>query len=200
MRNVDDTLAYYKAHRPGALNWPFNPDGQCLKVCRWARDIGAMYPSALSAQINTPAKYRVYDLSKVKRGMVMYYDDPRDSNPYGHIVTCLGRDKGGNILTWTNSVDSNDVCVVRAAYFPSRWGDKFQFAATWLNGRELDTGRPVGASTATTVQKRRFENLKHAIEDIKEAIELNKKQGNDRLVAALERDLKALQETLREFT
>jgi hypothetical protein len=196
MRNVDEALKYYQDHRNA---WPFDPDGQCLKICRTARDIDAMFPTALSAQHGTPEQYRVYSLNDVKRGMVMYFDDPNDSNPFGHIVTCLGRDKEKFLLTWTNDAAPNVLRIVYASFFPRMWGDQFQFAATWLNGVELDTGRVTTAATDPEPKKRKLRNIEHAISDIQRAIAHQKRQGHDRLVAALQRDSNALLETLKEF-
>jgi hypothetical protein len=76
--------------------------------------------------------------------MDLYFDDPHDSNPFGHIVTMIGRVKGydpdslDDVLVRTNSVVSGRVVVVRASYFKAHWGDAFQFGAFWLNGFELD--------------------------------------------------------------
>ena len=141
MRKTPEVIAWYKDNYsyPGSLS--FNPNGMCLMICRTARGINSMYPSAKAAQDATPEQYRVRDISKIKRGMVMYFDDPRDSNPYGHIVTVVGRVKGedrgslSSLLVRTNSVVSNQIVVVRADYFGRYWGDTYQFAATWLNGQ-----------------------------------------------------------------
>src|SRR5690606_26354864 len=90
------------------------------------------------AQEATPREHRIYDLDKVKRGHVMYFDDPNDSNEFGHIATCSGRDKHGNILTWSNDVRVyGGVDLVRATFYPQYWGDRFVFASDWLNGELL---------------------------------------------------------------
>lgn len=122
----------------------FNPDNMCLKVCRTARGIPSVYPSAKTAQDATPVEHRVKSVRELRRGMVLYYDHPADSNRFGHVVTMVGRVKRGNpdalsdILVETNSVKSGELVVVRGDYFPRYWGDPFQFGATWLNGVELD--------------------------------------------------------------
>jgi hypothetical protein len=74
--------------------------------------------------------------------MVMYFDDPRDGNKFGHIVTVAAVPAGGakhlsDITVWTNSVTDNRVVKVKADYFPRHWGDGFVFASTWLNGEAL---------------------------------------------------------------
>jgi hypothetical protein len=92
----------------------FDPNGMCLRICRTARDIGPVYPSAVVAQNATPAAHRVYGVADVRRGMVVYYDDPNDSNPYGHIVTVVGRDRDADpdslssLLVRSNSVVSHE--------------------------------------------------------------------------------------------
>jgi len=143
MRDWRETLEWYRNNQTGA-QIGFDPDGMCLKVCRTARDIGSYYATAKLAQDATPQEHRVHQVADLRRGMVLYFDTVGDSNPYGHIVTMIGRVKGGNkdslddILVETNSVKANEVVVVRASYFGQHWGDKFQFGATWLNGQVLD--------------------------------------------------------------
>jgi hypothetical protein len=153
MRNYEETLQWYKTHQTTS-QIGFDPDGMCLKICRTARGIGSRYGSAKKAQDATPANHRVHKIANLRKGMVIYYDDPNDSNKFGHIVTMVGRAKGGDrnnlhdILVETNSVKANEVVVVHGDYFPKNWGDKFQFGATWLNGMVLDV-----PSSATAVQK-----------------------------------------------
>lgn len=143
MRDYKGALAWYKKNSTTA-KIGFNPNGMCLKVVRTARDIPARYPTAKKAQDATPRKHRVHKVRDLRRGMVLYYDDPNDSNWAGHIVTMIGRVKGfdpdslHDILVETNSVKSGKVVVVRGDYFEKHWGDAFKFGATWLNGYELD--------------------------------------------------------------
>lgn len=144
MHDWRETLGWYDDHQT-ADEIGFDPDGMCLKICRTARDIPARYPDAKTSQDNTPKEYRVYDVAKLRRGMVLYFDDPNDSNRFGHIVTMIGRVKGfkdwsnlDDVLVETNSVVANQVVIVRASYFKQHWGDDFKFGATWLNGFELD--------------------------------------------------------------
>lgn len=142
---VTQTLNWYNRE---ATSPPFDPDGMCLKVCRTARNIGSAYPSAKKAQDATPAKNRITRIRDIKPGHVMYFDTVGDSNPYGHIVTVVGRVKGvdpdslSSLVVWTNSVKANQLVKVRADYFPRYWGDKFTFASDWLNGVALDMGAP----------------------------------------------------------
>jgi hypothetical protein len=138
----------------GAIEWyrenqttheiGFNPDGMCLKVCRTARLIAAQHLTAKMSQDATPKEHRVHKVADLRKGMVLYFDDPNDSNTAGHIVTMIGRVKGfdpdslHDILVETNSVKSGELVVVRGDYFQEHWNDKFQFGATWLNGHVLD--------------------------------------------------------------
>lgn len=143
MRDFRQALQWYRDKRSTA-RIGFNPDNMCLKVCRTARDIPAVYPTAKEAQDHTPQRHRVHRVRDLRRGMVLYFDDPNDSNRAGHIVTMIGRvpgfdpDKLSDILVETNSVRSGQITTVRGDYFQRYWGDAFQFGATWLNGRELD--------------------------------------------------------------
>lgn len=138
-----ETLEWYRTHQT-AREIGFNPDGMCLKVCRTARKIGPKYLSAKNAQDATPAKDRVKQVSMLRKGMVLYFDDPKDSNKAGHIVTMIGRVKDGdvndldNVLVETNSVKKGELVVVRASYFKKYWGDSFQFGADSLNGVQID--------------------------------------------------------------
>lgn len=154
-RSVAEALSWYNRE---ATSPPFDPDGMCLKVCRTARNIGSMYPSAVKAQNATPARHRISRIRDIKPGHIMYFDTVGDSNPYGHIVTVVGRVKGvdvdslSSIVVWTNSVKANQLVKVRADYFPRYWGDRFVFAADWLNGVKLDMGAVVAPPPAPVVK------------------------------------------------
>jgi len=193
MRNVAGVKAWYQDNKTSP---PFDPDGQCLKVVRYARDIGPMYPSAISAAYATPKEHRVYDWADIRSGMIGFFDDPNDGNPYGHVVTFHARTKDKRGLTWTNSVKDNQLVLVYANYFPRYWGDAFLFAATWLNGQALSFPNKPQPKPKPT---RTLENLQHAIKDLQDMIAHHRKKGNLRLVHALQRDLEHLRETLKEF-
>lgn len=206
MRDTRETLQWYRDHETtGQLG--YNPDGMCLKICREARGLPSRYPSALAAQLATPAKHRIRQVSEITRGMVVFYDDPKDSNPYGHIVTVVGRVKGANrselssLLVRTNSVRSGRVVVVRGNYFPVRWGDEFQFAATWLNGYELDLEHPAGGKRVDRPPlTKKAPRLREAIKELEASREYHEKKGHDRLVRALSRDIQAIRQTIRDFS
>lgn len=190
-RDTNATLAWYRRYD---TNPPFDPDGMCLKICRTARNIGPMYPSAISAQVATPDRFRVQRVRDVRRGMVMFFDDPHDSNPYGHIVTVAGRAKGvdprhlRSLIVWTNSVRTNQIVAVRADYFPRHWGDEFQFAATWLNGVRLDLPNPPRPPHLGST-------FQHAIEDLQRSRDWHKRHGHTRIVNALNRDIEELRQS-----
>jgi hypothetical protein len=143
MRSWRDVLEWYRSHQTGS-QIGFDPDGMCLKICRVSAGLPSLYPSAKEAQDATPEKHRVRRVRDLRRGMKLFYDDPNDSNRFGHIVTMIGRVKGADldslhdVLCETNSVKANEVVVVRGDYFPRHWGDPFVFGATWLNGQEID--------------------------------------------------------------
>ena len=209
MRDTDATVAWYRTHET-ASQLGYDPDGMCLKICREARGIAAKYPSALSAQVATPAKYRIHRVEDIRRGRVVYFDDPNDSNPFGHIVTVVGRGPETNpsslssLLVRTNSVKANEVVVVTGDYFQRHWGDEFQFAATWLNGLELiDFHRepaPEPEPEPEAPLSPKAPNLRAAIKELQEAVEYHRAKGNARLVRALRRDIEAIRQTIRDFS
>lgn len=143
IRTWVETLLWLKGHRT-THELGFNPDGLCLKVTRLARNIPAKYLTAKEAQDNTPQEHRVYDVADLRRGMAVFFDDPRDSNRAGHVVTMVGRvrdfdiDRLEDCLFDTNSVKSGEIVTVRGDYFGVHWGDHFRFGATMLNGVEID--------------------------------------------------------------
>lgn len=164
MRDFKGAVQWYRDNQTTS-QIGFNPDGMCLKVCRTARDIPSMYPSAKAAQDATPQEHRVHRIADLRKGMVLYFDDPNDSNTFGHIVTMIGRVRGADldslhdIIVETNSVKSGELVKVRADYFVNWWGDTFQFGATWLNGQELDVHVPkvVGANRIENFRESRPE-------------------------------------------
>lgn len=183
MRNWKGALEWYRTHqRTSQIG--FNPNGMCLKVCRTARDIPARYPTAKAAQDATPKAHRVTKVADLRKGMVLYYDDPRDSNRAGHIVTMVGRVKGYNpnalsdILVETNSVKSGELVVVRGDYFPKYWGDPFVFGATWLNGYVLD----FNGSEKKVKKKTRVSRARNLLE---KALKRAEKKGKAKRAAKL---------------
>lgn len=201
MRNVEQTVQWYKDNEvwPGSIG--FDPDGMCMKICRTARALPAMYPSALSSQLATPTAHRIIRVEDITRGMVGYFDDPNDSNPFGHVVTWVGRVKSsdrsdiGTLLARTNSVYPNRIVVVRGDFFERNWGDDYQFSATWLNGQTL-TG--VGKKPKPRrIQK--LTALNEALETLDKVIEKNKKAGNERFANALVRDRNRIKKAINQF-
>lgn len=192
MNDTEETMAFLQRAGAGPLIWK----AKCLMLARKARDIPAFYPSAITAQIATPIKHRITDLSKVKRGMVMYYDDPKDSNPFGHIVTVAGRTSDGEIVVWSNDIlRTGGVNKVPANIFPAKWGDDFQFASDWLNGQVLDLPDTKPKPALVLSKDKR---IKRAIESL-EALRDENKGAHPRVVKALNRDLKELKETYNKF-
>lgn len=165
MHDLHETMQWYRDNDTTA-EIGFNPDGMCQKVCRTARDLPAVYSTAKRSQDATPKEHRFYKVADWRKGMVLYVDDPNDSNAAGHIVTIVGRVKGfdpdnaHDVLVKTNSVLSGRLVVVRADYFTDAWGDKIQFASDWLNGAVLDVFArqekpPVGLAQVENFQESR---------------------------------------------
>jgi hypothetical protein len=201
-RDVDGTIGWYRANEAWPAAIGFDPDGMCMKICRTARNIGPGAASALVSQNMTPPEFRVHQINKIKRGMVGYFDDPNDSNPFGHIVTFVARikdadpDSLSSLLVRTNSVVSNKLVVVRADFFGKHWGDSFQFAGTWINGVPLifpEEQPPPAPRPLLT--KRGTDRLREILEMYDGLIEQH--QDDERLVRALRRDKREVAETLR---
>lgn len=203
MNTVKQVVEWYREHFSYPSTLTFNPDGMCLMICRLARGLPAMYPSAVAAQEATPDKYRVTRVQDIRKGMVVYYDDPADSNKFGHIVTVVGRVAGedpsalSSLLVRTNSVKSGQIVVVRGDYFPRYWGDPFKFAATWLNGYAFPEFQEKPEPTPAISGK--SANLKEAVRGIKKAIKVHEKAGHHRLVTVLTRNLRSLERTIDRF-
>lgn len=194
MRDTKDTMAFLRKQRTtNSTSWK----GLCLALQRTARGLQPVYPSALSAQNATPSQHRYYDLKDVRRGMVAFFDDPSDSNPYGHITGVAGRAEDGELLHWTNDASGpGRVSLVRHSFFEKYWGDEFQFAADWLNGYELDMPeRPVKPPKPSFGG----DSLREAIKIINMAIVFHKSRNHPTIVKALERDRAELQQTLKKF-
>lgn len=202
-RDTPDTIKYYQTHETtSALG--FNPDGMCQKVCRFARNIGPGFASAIAQQIATPAEYRVHDIAKITRGMVVYFDDPNDSNPFGHIAGVVGRRKDGNrgdlsnLLLRTNSVVSGRVVVVDGSYFGRNWGDQYQFAGEWINGVPLDLPeRQKREPQPPKIGRIAVTRLEHMIAVYDEMIANH--ENSPRVKKALRRDKQEIRETLAKM-
>lgn len=176
--------------------------GYCLRLARMAPRLPAVHPSAVAAQQATPRRNRVHDIQDLRRGMVAYFDDPNDSNPYGHIVTVAGwvnqepTDSLDDLLCWSNdAARTGGVDLVRASFFPAAWGDEFQFGATSLNGYDLP-GYQAGVRRHALIG----DALDQAIRDIRAAMREHRAAGHTRLVNALARDLAELKQTRARFS
>jgi hypothetical protein len=194
----NDTQEVLQWYRDNSDSPPFNPDGMCLKICRIARNIASRYPSAFSAALNTPEKYRVYKVSDIRRGHDIFFDDKNDDNPFGHITTCIGRVPNADpnslhdLLVKTNSVVAGKIVVVRADYFLPHWGDPFEFAASYLNGEPFYDMQPKAKPQPPHLRKKvsirhSLESIKKGIPEMKEVIAANSKKP--RTQRALKRDL-----------
>lgn len=203
-RDTDGTVEWYRSHETAAAIG-FNPDGMCQKICRTARNIGPGAPSALASAMATPREHRVPNVVDIRRGMVVYYDNPDDSNPFGHVVTVVGRDPErdahmlDSLLVRTNSVKTGQVVVVRGDYFGRFWSDPFQFAGTWLNGVALDLPDQTPKPRPPALPAGRVRRLEHWVDVLDGMIDTARAEGKTRLVRALRRDRKALRDTIERF-
>lgn len=209
----------------GPLVWK----GLCLSLARQAPGLPAVYPSALAAAHATPEADRVYRVRDLRRGMVAYFDNPTDSNPYAHIVTVAGWEgcplcfngkaaddlehedphhtgQLADLLVWTNdAARTGGVDLVHASFFPGTslgWGDPFLFGATSLNGYTLP-----GYGTPTQKPATLGEAFDQAIAQVRKAIRHHRRrQGEDptprraALIRALTVDLAEMKETRKRFS
>lgn len=200
-RNTEQTLAWLRnQHDIGSTAWR----AKCLQATRTARNLPAVYPSALAAQHATPMSDRVYDRDQWVPGMVVFIDDPDDSNPFGHVVTLRTGPKASSpLLTWTNDAFvSGGISCVDVDWFERHWGDKVQFASRSLNGFALDLPemtapkhpRPKPPLRASAV------NLEYAIHRLEKAIAFHQEKGHTRLVKALRADVAEIRETIKRFS
>lgn len=199
-RDTAETLAWFPGHDT-AKELGYNPDGQCLKIARSARNIASKYPTALSAAIATPVGKRV-KMEKLRPGMVVYYDNPHDDNPFGHVATVTAVapiiKSFHDFIVETNSVKSGQLVKVRGDYFPNHWGDPFQYGATCLNGVDLILpGTPKPAAPPKI--KPRAVRVEHAIADLKVAARIHRKAGHTRFANALDRDIATLEAQLKGY-
>jgi hypothetical protein len=213
-RDTPGAMTWYKGHTNTAqIGW--NPNGMCQKICRTARNIGGGYASALAQQIGTPQSKRVYKISDITQGMVMFFDDPDDSNPHGHIVTVVGHKAGekvsslSSILVKTNSVKSGQIVTVTADFFPKNWGDKFQFAGTEINGTDLllpsyalgGTKKPPVKKTTPPKKPSPVKAKEESLDRMRYMVKVYdhliwQERKNKRVVTALKRDRAKLQQTI----
>lgn len=203
-----DQFQFLRDAHHGPLTW----HALCLSLARKAPGLPPVYPSARAAMEATPRKRR-HPLIKATRGMVAYFSDPNDSNPYDHITTvamwdgcraCLSHDDAvfyddsahkhsgdlSDLLVWSNdAVRDGGVDMVRASFFPTTWGDPFTFASDWLNGFDLpgyDIDKPILAPDRGPTLGANFD---HAIADVRRALRYHREKGHKAIVAALARDL-----------
>lgn len=190
----------YAQTRKPSKNW----HQRCLELARTARSIPSLYPSALSAAHGTPKSERVLNYADLERGMVAYFDDPNDANPYGHIVTVAGwrgpRSNPGNLKVYSNDVvagQPGSVGIVPGTFFKAHWGDSFLFGATWLNGynfADLDSG------TVTPHPTPLGSDFDAAVASLQKAIRHHRAMtGHSAIVNALTRDLAELKQTRTQF-
>lgn len=192
-RNTEQTIEWLRGQvESKSTAWK----GYCLKLCREARGLPAVYPSALAAAQATPREDRVFNKRDLRRGMVAYFDDPNDGNPYGHIVTIAGRKRGTDeIVCFSNDVKGPGlVSRTNIVFFPRYWGDSFQFGATSLNGFDLLL------PDRTAREPHAGPNFDKAIEALGDAIAYHEKRGHDAMVRALREDLAEVRETKKRFS
>jgi hypothetical protein len=197
-RSTPATIAWLRADRDAHRTIWYQ---KCLQRARLARNFPAVFPSALAAQHGTPMSDRVYDRAKFRQGMVVFLDNPHDSNPFGHIVTDLGRTKTGTILTDTNdALIRGGGSVVNLDWFRQHWNVPVVFAARSLNGFDLDLGAPGTGKHPQPEPKPKLVNVEYAEHRLTKAINYWREKGGHRaLVDALVADRNRVRKTIREF-
>lgn len=174
--NNEETFEWLRRAKAQNKKYP----SLCLKLAREARRIPSMYPSALTAAKATPMSERVQRQDNWRRGMVAFFDAPSDSNPYGHIATLSDR-KGGVWYCYSN-VSGGLVRVVPITLFTESWGDPVQFAATWLNGYDLDL-------PDKKPSKKPPRPKSHVLQELQQDLKRAKDNNNDKRAKVLQRDI-----------
>lgn len=202
-------FAFLRDAHHGPLDWK----ALCLSLTRQAAGTPAVAPSALAAAHMTPEAERVYKVRDLRRGMVAYFDDPGDSNPFAHVVTVAGWRNGtptddlDDLLVWSNdAARTGGVDLIRASFFPGTnpgWGDGFLFGAKSINGYDLPgylSARPAPPATLGAT-------FDQAIAGVRQAIRHHRrKQAEDptprraALIRALAEDLAQMKETRKKFS
>ena len=182
-RNTAQAIDWLKGQRAGGHTWP----SLCLALTRNARGIPALYPSALAAQTGTPKNHRFPNQAQWRRGMVAYFDNPGDGNPYGHIATLAYKGKDGVWRAWSN-VTGGKVALVPITLFTHSWGDPAQFASDHLNGYDLKSlvDRP------PTPLEQFEKTLRGAVQDLRAEAERQDKRGHAKRADLLRRDIRLL--------
>lgn len=188
-RNTPDTLHWLKGqHDSGSTAWR----AFCLGLCRSARNLPGVFPSAFAAEQGTPMSDRVFDRDKWQAGMVVFIDDPRDGNPFGHIATLRTRLKNGDWLVWTNDAFvRGGVSCVSVDWFKPHWGDSVQFAATSLNGFDLILPRPAQPKHPKPAPKKKAtpDNLNYAIHRLEKSRDWHKAHNHPLYVKRLTQEI-----------
>lgn len=192
-RATKEAAEFLRTAHTGPLIW----EGLCLMLQRSARGLPPVYPSAIAAQLATPESERVYKREDLRRGMVAYSDDPRDSNVFGHIYFIAGRDKSGRILTWSNDIRrSGGVDIVPLDAYEKYWGDTFQFGATWLNGYDFAEFDKPPVETRGTLGA----NYRAAMEDVARLERKHRAKGHTILADKLAKDLEVMKRRLKRYS
>ena len=184
--NTREAIAFLRHQREIGASW----SQLCLALTRSAREIPPMYPSALAAQLATPKEDRVYGQKNWRRGMVAYFDNAHDGNPYGHIATLALRNRSGTWLAWSNIV-GGAVRLVPITLFTRSWGDPAQFAAVSLNGYDL---RGFEEQARAKPKRSVGEGLQHAVKTLRIEAEIRESRGFHARAQALRKDIEKLRE------
>lgn len=204
-RDLAGVRAWYRSNTVWPQDIGFDPDGMCQKICRTAPNIGPLFASAFAQQQGTPMADRVHRISDIRAGMIGLFDDPNDSNPFGHVVTFMGRDLDADpdslssLFTRTNSVKSNQIVVVRADYFGRFWGDSFQFASKSINGVQLDIAGEKKPPPRPPIGPKGIARLQRIVSVYTDMIRTHEELDHPRVVRALRRDRAKVQETIARF-
>ena len=209
-------FGFLRVAHHGPLTW----HALCLSLARQAPGLPGVYPSARAAMDATPAKRR-HPLIKATRGMVGYFSDPNDSNPFDHVATVAGwdgcdpcwngapdddpaHDHSGDLhdlFFWSNDIiRDGGVDLVRGDRFPDAWGDPFRFASDWLNGYDLpryDVDKPTLAHGRGGTLG---ENYRHAIADVRKALRYHREHNHPKVVAVLADDLARMKAHAAKFS
>ncbi len=169
---------------------------RCLSLQRQARSLPAVYPTALSASQAVPKNERVLNVKDLRRGMVAFSYDPRIPGTAGHIYFINGWE-GKRLLTTTNDAEGPGlVSVVDFNFYADRWGQRFQFGATNLNGYDFsDFNKPA----EPMYQGSLGDQYRAMLEDLIKIEQRKRAKGYIRLADALQRDINRMKRKLEKW-
>lgn len=183
----------------------------CEGLWRSGHGFPATFGSAIAHQLATPKSERL-DIREAPIGSAVFYDDPRDSNPFGHITGLWARKSPTDIDVATNDVrngsyEYGSVSVVPHTWFKANWGDDLQFATLWcgpykvevVGGKVVPPKPPTGRQDTAALVHRAINNAEQVVDLVKKAIKDNDGKIRHQHEVRLHQELRDQQQNLRDL-